>query len=60
MQEGPKAKENFERTMTALFRIPKSVIVEKIREAQKRQDFGRFTQASALPFRGVLSLCLCP
>jgi hypothetical protein len=29
--EGPKAKKNFEQTMTALFRVPKSVGVKKIK-----------------------------
>jgi hypothetical protein len=30
--EGPKAKEKFERTMAALFRVPKSVVTEKIKK----------------------------
>jgi hypothetical protein len=32
--EGSKANDKFERTMTALFRVPKSVVAEKI-EAKK-------------------------
>jgi len=37
--EGPKAREKFERTMTALFRAPKSVVVKKIKKkAQKGKD----------------------
>lgn len=35
-QEGPKAKEKFERTMNALFRIPKSVGVKKIKKKAKK------------------------
>jgi hypothetical protein len=35
-QEGPKAKEKFERTMTALFRAPKSVGPEKIKKKAKK------------------------
>jgi hypothetical protein len=31
-QEGPRAKETFERTMTALFRVPKSVGAKKIKK----------------------------
>jgi len=34
--EHPKAKEKFERTMTALFRVPKSVVTEKIRKKPKK------------------------
>lgn len=34
--EGPKAKENFERTMAALFRVPKSVGVQKIKKKAKK------------------------
>jgi hypothetical protein len=42
--EGPKAKEKFEPTMTALFRIPKSELAEKIKKkAKKRQGLGGFT-----------------
>jgi hypothetical protein len=29
-------KEKFERTMTALFRVPKSVVVEKIKKKPKK------------------------
>jgi hypothetical protein len=29
--EGSKAKDKFERTMTALFRVPKSVVMKKIK-----------------------------
>jgi len=37
--EGPKAKEKFERTMTALFQVPKSVGVKKIKKkATKGKD----------------------
>jgi hypothetical protein len=35
-QEGPKAKENFERTMTALFQVKKSGIVKKIKNKPKK------------------------
>jgi hypothetical protein len=34
--EGPKAQEKFERTMTALFRVPKSVVAEKIKKKPKK------------------------
>ncbi len=34
--EGIKAKENFDRTMTALFRVPKSVVTEKIKANRKK------------------------
>jgi hypothetical protein len=34
--EGPKAKEKFEPTMTALFRIPKSELAEKIKKKAKK------------------------
>jgi hypothetical protein len=33
---GRKAKEKFERTMTALFRVPKSVVAGKIKEKRKK------------------------
>jgi len=35
-EDGPKAKEKFERTMTALFRVPKSVVAEKIKARKKK------------------------
>jgi hypothetical protein len=31
-EEGPKAKTNFERTMTALFQVKKKELVEKIKK----------------------------
>jgi hypothetical protein len=34
--EGPKAKENFERVMTALFRVPKSVGAQKIKKKPRK------------------------
>lgn len=34
--EGPKAKEKFERTMTALFRIKKTKLNEKIKKKPKK------------------------
>jgi hypothetical protein len=34
--EGPKAKENFERNMTALFQVPKSVVTKKIKKKPKK------------------------
>jgi len=34
--EGQKAKEKFERTMTALFRVPKSAVTEKIKKKPKK------------------------
>jgi hypothetical protein len=34
--EGPKAKEKFERTMTALFKVPKPVSIEKIKKKPKK------------------------
>jgi len=34
--EGSKAKEKFERTMTALFRVPKPVSIEKIKKKPKK------------------------
>ncbi len=36
MTKHPKAKEKFERTMTALFRVPKSVVIEKIKKKPKK------------------------
>jgi hypothetical protein len=32
----PNAKEKFERAMVALFRVPKSVVTEKIKEKAKK------------------------
>jgi hypothetical protein len=34
--EGPKARKKFERTMTALFRVPKSVGGRKIKAKRKK------------------------
>jgi hypothetical protein len=34
--EGRKAKEKFERTMKALFRVSKSVVTEKIKKKAKK------------------------
>jgi hypothetical protein len=34
--EGPKAKEKFERTMTALFQVKKTKIDEKIKKNPKK------------------------
>jgi hypothetical protein len=34
--EGTKAQKKFERTMTALFRVPKSVVAEKIKAKKKK------------------------
>jgi len=34
--EGPKTKEKFERTMAALFRVPKSVVAEKIKAKKEK------------------------
>jgi len=34
--EGEQAKEKFERTMTALFRVPKSVVTKKIKAKPKK------------------------
>jgi hypothetical protein len=34
--EGAKAKKKFENTMTALFRVPKSVVAEKIKGKKKK------------------------
>jgi hypothetical protein len=34
--EGPKAKEKFERIMTALFRVSKSVVTTKIKKKSKK------------------------
>jgi len=37
--EGPKAKEKFEQAMTALFQVPRSVIVKKLKKkTQKGKD----------------------
>ncbi len=44
--EGPKAKENFERTMTTLFQIPKSVVTEKIKKKPKKGKGGGFSLAA--------------
>ncbi len=38
--EGSKTKEKFERTMTTLFRVPRSVVAEKIK-AKKKKGKGR-------------------
>jgi hypothetical protein len=35
-REGPKAKENFERTMTALFQVKKAELAEKIKKKTKK------------------------
>jgi hypothetical protein len=35
-KEGQKARKRFEKAMSALFRVPKSVIAEKIREKKKK------------------------
>jgi hypothetical protein len=35
--KGPKAKKEFERTMTALFRVPKSAVAEKIKAKKKKR-----------------------
>jgi hypothetical protein len=35
-QEGPKARKKFERTMTTLFRVPKTVAVK--RKPEKGKD----------------------
>ena len=32
----PKEKEKFERTITVLFRVPKSVVAEKIKAKKKK------------------------
>jgi len=34
--EGPKAKEKFERTMTALFQVKKTELAEKIKNKPKK------------------------
>jgi len=34
--EGRKARKKFERTMTALFQVPKSVVIEKIKNKPKK------------------------
>lgn len=34
--EGPKAKEKFDRTMTALFKVSKTELVEKIKKKSKK------------------------
>jgi len=36
-EEGTKARTKFERTVTALFRVPKSVITEKIKNKPKKK-----------------------
>jgi len=35
-RENPDAQKEFERTMTALFRVPKSVVAEKIKAKKKK------------------------
>lgn len=35
-REETKARENFERTMTALFRVPKSVGMKKIKKKKRK------------------------
>jgi len=35
-EEGNKAQQKFERTMTALFRVPKSELAEKIKKKPKK------------------------
>jgi len=34
--EGPKAREKFERTMTALFRVRKTELIQKIKKKPKK------------------------
>jgi hypothetical protein len=34
--KGPRAKKKFEHAMTALFRVPKSVVAEKIKAKKKK------------------------
>jgi len=37
MSKNPsKERENFERTMTALFRVPKSAVIKKIKKKSKK------------------------
>lgn len=36
--EGPKARKKFERIITGLFRVPKSVITEKIKAKKKKRQ----------------------
>jgi hypothetical protein len=35
-KEGPQAKQKFERTMAALFQVPKPVSIEKIKKKPKK------------------------
>jgi len=37
-REGPKAKEEFEKTMTALFRAPKNIAKSKPKPKKKKLD----------------------
>jgi hypothetical protein len=37
MEEGPKARENFERAMKAVFRVPKAEVVKAEKEHKARQ-----------------------
>jgi hypothetical protein len=34
--EGPKARDNFERTMTELFRVPKAKVAKKLTKKRKK------------------------
>ena len=35
-EEGPKAREKFERTMTELFRVPKTEVAKKLTKKRKK------------------------
>ena len=37
MEEGPKAKDNFERAMKAVFRVPKSEVVKAEKKHKQRR-----------------------
>jgi hypothetical protein len=35
-EKGPKARENFERAMTSLFRVPKAAVSKKLKKNGKK------------------------
>jgi hypothetical protein len=40
-QEGPKARDDFEKGMTALFRVPKAALKEKPKPERKQSKTGK-------------------
>ena len=59
--EGPKARENFEQGMKALFKIPKDEVVTSREELKEEACFSRsFLRESCLAVRGATcGHCAC-